>query len=569
MGHGGRDARQTAAGGTPRHYRGQWAAYPSALDCFNCAVDVLLAAGDFPRLFMAQIQRALLSVSDKAGLVPFAQTLAAAGVELISTGGTAKALRDAGLVVKDISEHTGFPEMLDGRVKTLHPKVHGGLLYIRGNAEHEWAVKQHGIAPIDLVVVNLYPFEATVAKPNVSLHDAIENIDIGGPSMLRSAAKNHDHVTVIVDPKDYDEVAALVQTTGDTTLELRRKLAAKVYARTAAYDAAIAAHLEKAFSDQPAAVSLPKTLLVSAPLVQPLRYGENPHQQAALYGKFADYFKQLHGKELSYNNILDLTAATALIAEFTGDAPTLAILKHTNPCGVGQGTTLREAWDKAFATDKQAPFGGIIAVNQPLDGPCAEAIAEIFSEVIVAPAFTAEALAVLTKKKNLRLLQILKNPATAAPWDVRSVGAESFLLQQRDLKLTTAADLKVVTKRAPSDAEMKAMLFGWRVVKHLKSNAILYSGSDRTLGVGAGQMSRVDSSRIAVWKAGEAKLPLAGSVVCSDAFFPFPDGLIAAAEAGATAAIQPGGSVKDPDVIAAADARGVAMVFTGTRHFRH
>ena len=516
---------------------------------------------------MAKIQRALLSVSDKAGLVPFAQTLAAAGVELISTGGTAKALRDAGLVVKDISEHTSFPEMLDGRVKTLHPKVHGGLLYIRGNADHEWAVKQHGIPPIDLVVVNLYPFEATVAKPNVSLHDAIENIDIGGPSMLRSAAKNHDHVTVIVDPKDYEAVAALVQATGDTTLELRRKLAAKVYARTAAYDAAIAAHLNSEFEIRNS--ELPTTLIVSAPLAQPLRYGENPHQQAALYGKFADYFKQLHGKELSYNNILDLTAATALIAEFTAAAPTLAILKHTNPCGVGQGTTLREAWDKAFATDKQAPFGGIIAVNQPLDGPCAEAIAEIFSEVIVAPSFNDEALAVLTKKKNLRLLQILKNPATAAPWDVRSVGAESFLLQQRDLKLTAAADLKIVTKRAPSDAELKAMLFGWRVVKHLKSNAILYCGSDRTLGVGAGQMSRVDSSRIAVWKAGEAKLALAGSVVCSDAFFPFPDGLIAAAEAGATAAIQPGGSVKDPEVIAAADARGVAMVFTGARHFRH
>ena len=518
---------------------------------------------------MAKIQRALLSVSDKSGLLAFAQTLAAAGVELISTGGTAKALRDAGLKVKDISEHTGFPEMLDGRVKTLHPKVHGGLLYIRGNAEHEAAVREHAIAPIDLVVVNLYPFEATVAKPNVSLHDAIENIDIGGPSMLRSAAKNHDHVTVIVDPKDYEEVATLVKTTGETTLALRRKLAAKVYARTAAYDAAIAAHLEKAFSEPPAAASLPKTLIVSAPLAQPLRYGENPHQQAALYGKFAEYFKQLHGKELSYNNILDLTAATALITEFSGDAPTLAILKHTNPCGVGQGSSLREAWDKAFATDKQAPFGGIIAVNQPLDGPCAEAIAEIFSEVIVAPSFTDEALAVLTKKKNLRLLQILKNPATAAPWDVRSVGAESYLLQQRDLKLTTAADLKVVTQRAPTDAELKAMLFGWRVVKHLKSNAILYCGSDRTLGVGAGQMSRVDSSRIAVWKAGEAKLPLGGSVVCSDAFFPFPDGLIAAAEAGATAAIQPGGSVKDPEVIAAADARGVAMVFTGARHFRH
>lgn len=514
-----------------------------------------------------KIQRALLSVSDKSGLVPFAQTLAAHGVELISTGGTAKALRDAGLTVKDISEHTGFPEMLDGRVKTLHPKVHGGLLYIRGNATHEAAVREHAIAPIDLVVVNLYPFEATVAKPGVSLHDAIENIDIGGPSMLRSAAKNHDSVTVIVDPADYAEVAAQVAQSGNTTLEQRRRLAAKVYARTAAYDAAIAAHLQQAFGADKNV--LPATLTVSAPLVQPLRYGENPHQTAALYGKFHDYFQQLHGKELSYNNILDLTAATALIAEFRDDAPTLAILKHTNPCGVGQGETLRAAWEKAFATDRQAPFGGIIAVNRPLDAGVAEAIAEIFSEVIVAPEFSPEALAILQKKKNLRLLQIKQCPLAAKPWDLRSVGADSFLLQQRDLKVTTAADLKIVTQRPPTEAELKAMLFGWRVVKHLKSNAILYSAADRTLGTGAGQMSRVDSSRIAVWKAGEAKLSLAGSVVCSDAFFPFPDGLLAAADAGATAAIQPGGSVKDAEVIAAADARGMAMAFTGARHFRH
>jgi phosphoribosylaminoimidazolecarboxamide formyltransferase/IMP cyclohydrolase len=514
-----------------------------------------------------KINRALLSVSDKTGLVPFAQTLAAAGVELISTGGTAKALRDAGLAVKDISEHTGFPEMLDGRVKTLHPKVHGGLLYIRGNATHETAVKEHHITPIDLVVVNLYPFEATVAKPDVSLHDAIENIDIGGPSMLRSAAKNHDSVTVIVDPADYAEVARQIAADGNTTLELRRQLAAKVYARTAAYDAAIAVHLQKEFSADKNA--LPLTLTVSAPLVQPLRYGENPHQTAALYGKFHDFFRQLHGKELSYNNILDLTAATALIAEFRDEVPTLAILKHTNPCGVGQGANLREAWDKAFATDKQAPFGGIIAVNQPLDGAVAAAIAEIFSEVIVAPEFSAEALAILQKKKNLRLLQIIKSPLAAQPWDIRSVGADSYLLQQRDLKVTGVADLKIVTKRQPTAAELKAMLFGWRVVKHLKSNAILYCGEGRTLGTGAGQMSRVDASRIAVWKAGEAKLSLQGSVVCSDAFFPFPDGLIAAAEAGATAAIQPGGSVKDPEVIAAADERGIAMAFTGTRHFRH
>jgi phosphoribosylaminoimidazolecarboxamide formyltransferase/IMP cyclohydrolase len=516
---------------------------------------------------MSKIQRALISVSDKTGLIPFAQILAQAGIEIISTGGTAKALREAGLAVKDISEHTGFPEMLDGRVKTLHPKVHGGLLYIRGNETHEAAVKTHAIAPIDLVVVNLYPFEQTVAKPDVSLHDAIENIDIGGPSMLRSAAKNHDSVTVVVDPFDYAEVAKQISGNDDTTLEMRRKLAAKVFARTAAYDAAIAAHLQKEFST--GKNSLPQVLTISAPLAQPLRYGENPHQTAALYGKFHEFFKQLHGKELSYNNILDLTAATALITEFREDAPTLAILKHTNPCGVGQGVNLREAWDTAFATDRQAPFGGIIVVNQPLDGAVAEAIAEIFSEVIVAPEFSAEALAVLQRKKNLRLLQILKCPSSAQPWDVRSVGADSFLLQQRDLKTTAAADLKIVTKRQPTIPELKAMLFGWRVVKHVKSNAIVYASTDRTLGVGAGQMSRVDSSRIAVWKAGEAKLPLKGSVVCSDAFFPFPDGLIAAAEAGATAAIQPGGSVKDAEVIAAADERGMAMAFTGARHFRH
>ncbi|HEU5123441.1 MAG TPA: bifunctional phosphoribosylaminoimidazolecarboxamide formyltransferase/IMP cyclohydrolase [Verrucomicrobiae bacterium] len=518
---------------------------------------------------MVKIQRALLSVSDKTGLVPFAQTLAAAGVELISTGGTAKALRDAGLTVKDISEHTGFPEMLDGRVKTLHPKVHGGLLYIRGNASHEAAVREHNIAPIDLVVVNLYPFEQTVAKPNVTLHDAIENIDIGGPSMLRSAAKNHDSVTVIVDPADYAEVAAQVSSNGNTTLELRRKLATKVYARTAAYDAAIAAHLAKAFNEKETSVSLPATLTISAPLAQPLRYGENPHQAAALYGKFSEYFQQLHGKELSYNNILDLTAAANLIAEFVNDPPTLAILKHTNPCGIGQGTSLRDAWEAAFATDKQAPFGGIIAVNHALNGACAEAIAEIFSEVIVAPEFTPEALTILQKKKNLRLLKILKSPLSSEPWDLRSVGAGSFLLQSRDLKTTTATDLKIVTKRQPTDAELRAMLFGWRVVKHVKSNAIVYAGADRTLGVGAGQMSRVDSSRIAVWKAGEAGLSLKGSVVCSDAFFPFADGLIAAAEAGATAAIQPGGSVRDAEVIAAADERNLAMAFTGMRHFRH
>ncbi|HEV8542232.1 MAG TPA: bifunctional phosphoribosylaminoimidazolecarboxamide formyltransferase/IMP cyclohydrolase [Verrucomicrobiae bacterium] len=517
---------------------------------------------------MQKIERALLSVFDKTGLVPFAKTLAEAGVELISTGGTAKALREAGLSVKDLSEHTGFPEMLDGRVKTLHPRVHGGLLYIRGNEAHEAAVRQHNIPPIDLVVVNLYPFEQTVTKPNVALHEAIENIDIGGPSMLRSAAKNHDSVTVIIDPADYPMIAEQIRTTGNTSLETRRRLAAKVFARTSAYDGAIATYLNQAFK-LAGAEPLPARLQIEASKSQSLRYGENPHQKAALYGRFNEYFSQLHGKELSYNNILDLTAAAQLICEFEADRPTLAILKHMNPCGAGQGNDLREAWEKAYATDRQAPFGGIIAVNGPLDLGCAEAISEIFSEVIVAPEFSPEALAVLQKKKNLRLLRMLKNPAKAPGGDVRSVGAESFLMQERDLKATSANDLKIVTKRRPSDLELQAMLFGWRVVKHVKSNAILYVGRDRTLGVGAGQMSRVDSSRIAVWKAGEARLSLKGSVICSDAFFPFADGLVAAAEAGATAAIQPGGSIRDPDVIAAADERGMAMAFTGVRHFRH
>lgn len=530
-----------------------------------------------PRLVMPKIARALLSVSDKSGLLPLAQTLAQAGVELISTGGTCKVLRAEGLTVIELSDYTGFPEMLDGRVKTLHPKVHGGLLHLRDHPEHVATAQKHGIPPIDLVVVNLYPFEQTVAKAGVTLEEAIENIDIGGPSMLRSAAKNHEFVTVVVDPADYARVASQVAATGETTLELRRELAAKVFARTAAYDGAIARHLGAAFAvagtDSAAA---PAVLEVRAPLAQSLRYGENSHQKAALYGDFRKHFQQLHGKELSYNNILDLTAAAALISEFGAEEPpTLAILKHTNPCGVGQGPTLRAAWDKAFATDRQAPFGGIIAVNRPLDSACAEAIAEIFCEVIIAPEFTPEALALLQSKKNLRLLQMLPPAATGPAVDIRSVGAGSYLWQERDLKVTRAEDLKVVTERSPEQAELKAMLFGWRVVKHLKSNAIVYVGSDpadgtsRTLGVGAGQMSRVDSSRIAVWKAGEAGLSLQGSVVCSDAFFPFPDGLIAAAEAGATAAIQPGGSVRDAEVIAAANARGLTMVFTGHRHFRH
>ena len=518
---------------------------------------------------MPKIERALISVSDKSDLVPFAEALSRAGVEIISTGGTAKVLREAGIAVQELSDYTGYPEMLDGRVKTLHPKIHGGLLFLRENAGHTATAAEHGIRPIDLVVVNLYPFEHTVAKPDATLGDAIENIDIGGPSMLRSAAKNHQSVTVIVDPADYGRVAEQVSENGETTLELRRELAVKVYSRTAAYDGAIALHLANVYEQQQPSDGLPDKLVVRADKAQVLRYGENPHQRAALYGRFGEFYQQLHGKALSYNNILDLTAAAGLIVEFDADPPTLAILKHTNACGLGQADTLADAWDKAYATDRQAPFGGIIACNTALDLATAEAISGIFTEVIVAPDFDADALELLQQKKNLRLVKLLLNPPNVVPWDIRSVGDESFLVQERDLRQTTAADLEIVTERHPSEDELKAMLFGWRAVKHVKSNAIVYAAKDRTLGVGAGQMSRVDSSRIAVWKAGEAGLDLSGSVVCSDAFFPFADGLIAAAEAGATAAIQPGGSKRDAEVIVAANERDMAMAFTGDRHFRH
>jgi len=469
-----------------------------------------------------KIQRALISVSDKTGLVDFARGLAAVGVEILSTGGTAAALRAAGLTIKDVSEHTGFPEMLDGRVKTLHPMIHGGLLFRRDNPEHMKQAAAHGIAPIDLVVVNLYPFERTVAREDVTLEEAIENIDIGGPSMLRSAAKNYASVTVICDPTDF---AHYLQSRQQT---------------------------EASFT-------------CSQPLVAHLRYGENPHQKAELYGRFDDYLEQLHGKELSYNNILDITAAVDLIGEFS-DA-TVAILKHTNPCGVGSDDDLSLAWDKAFATDRQAPFGGIIICNRPLTGALAKDIAEIFSEVIIAPEFEPEARGVLQKKKNLRLIRLRGLPAPA-PRDMRSV-IGGMLVQDHDISNERPADSRIVTHRPPTQTELRAMEFGWKVVKHVKSNAIVFAGSDRTLGIGAGQMSRVDSVRIAVWKAGEAGLSLAGSAVASDAFFPFSDGLIAAAEAGATSAIEPGGSVRDEDVIAAADERKMAMIFTGKRHFRH
>jgi phosphoribosylaminoimidazolecarboxamide formyltransferase/IMP cyclohydrolase len=510
---------------------------------------------------------ALLSVSDKTGLLPFAKALVEQhSYKLLSTGGTAKMLRDAGLPVTDVGEHTGFPEIMEGRVKTLHPKVHGGLLCRRDSHEHLEQAKQHKIDLIDLVVVNLYPFEATVAKPNCSFEDAIENIDIGGPSMLRSAAKNHAAVTVITDPADYDRVLAAM-TQPATLDELRRELALKVFQRTSAYDAAIANYLET--QSQPGTgnvLGLPARFTTTLPLAQRLRYGENPHQQAALYGSFHDAFDQLQGKELSYNNILDITAATYLIGEF--ERPTLAILKHTNPCGVASADSLLSAWQLAFETDRQAPFGGIIVANRTVDQALASAIAEIFSEVIIAPEFDADALAILSKKKNLRLMRAKVGLRADSLREIRAV-IGGVLVQDRDQKPINPRDFKVVTKRVPTADEMSAMLFGWRVVRHVKSNAIVYSGRERTLGVGAGQMSRVDSSRIAVWKAGEAKLSLAGSAVCSDAFFPFPDGLLAAADAGATCAIQPGGSVKDAEVIAAADARNMAMVFTGMRHFRH
>jgi phosphoribosylaminoimidazolecarboxamide formyltransferase/IMP cyclohydrolase len=511
-------------------------------------------------------KRALLSVSDKTGLVEFARSLTQAGYELISTGGTATALRGAGLAVADISDVTGFPEMLDGRVKTLHPKVHGGLLFLRDNEEHRAQAVKHDIAPIDLVVVNLYPFEQTIAKPGVTLEHAIENIDIGGPSMLRSAAKNYRSVTVITDPADYAVVAGEISAQGDTTLATRERLAAKVFRTTGYYDALIANYLAQRL---PEPEVFPETFALPLRRAQALRYGENPHQTAALYGQFPRHFQQLHGKELSYNNLIDINAAVRLVREFIGGLPTVAILKHTNPCGLGSGATLAEAWDKAYATDRQAPFGGIIVVNRPLDLPVAELIAEIFSEVIIAPSFQDDAFALLSKKKNLRLMINSEISAPAPGLEIRSAVGDSFLVQRGDADTVSTADWKVVTKRPPTEAEREALLFGWRVVKHVKSNAIVYAAHDRTLGIGAGQMSRVDSSRIAIWKAGEAKLSLAGSVVASDAFFPFPDGLIAAAEAGATAAIQPGGSVKDPAVIAAADERDLAMIFTGQRHFRH
>jgi phosphoribosylaminoimidazolecarboxamide formyltransferase / IMP cyclohydrolase len=506
-----------------------------------------------------KISRALISVSDKGGIASFARALERQGVDIISTGGTAELLRKEKIPVREISSFTAFPEVLEGRVKTLHPRVHGGLLYKRGNPKQEAEARECGFEPIDLVVVNLYPFEETIRKPDVTLAEAIENIDIGGPSMIRSAAKNYESVTVVVDPADYDTVLEnMRENNGETTLKLRERLAIKAFIKTSEYDRTISNFLEKEQTTD-ASFSL------SLPLVARLRYGENPHQKAALYGDFDKCFERLHGKELSFNNILDISAGTNLIGEF--DEPTVAILKHTNPCGVGSDADLRKAWDKAFATDKQAPFGGIIICNRPLGEPLAKVISEIFSEVIISPDFDTEARSILQKKKSLRLIRLLTPAIEARPTrDVRSVYG-GVLVQDADN--TNGVSQSVVTKRRPTKTELNAMLFGWRVVKHVKSNAIVFSRADRTLGIGAGQMSRIDASRIAIWKAQEAGLSLKGSAVASDAFFPFPDALIAAANAGATCAIQPGGSIRDEEVIAAANERNMAMIFTGVRHFWH
>ena len=519
-----------------------------------------------------QINRALLSVTDKTGLVEFAQALAGFRVELVSTGGTARTLREAGLAVKDISDLTGFPEMLDGRVKTLHPKVHGGLLYIRGNAEHESAVAAHGIEPIDMVVVNLYAFEKTAAKPGVAFGHLIENIDIGGPSMVRSAAKNFEDVAIVTRVADYPALIEELQAnSGALTRQTRWRLAKQAFSTTAAYDTAIANTLDRIADapapDQPASpdtTSLPSILRINFPLAQSLRYGENPHQRAALYsdgsGLGVAGANQLQGKELSFNNLVDLDACWELAQEF--DEPAVIIVKHTNPCGAATGATVVEAYQKALAADPVSAFGGVIGINRTVDGDAAAEIAKLFVEAIAAPAFTPEARAVFAAKKNLRLVQVHSAPSKPV---VKHVSG-GLLLQDADTGRVVESELDVVTWRPPTAAELRSLLFAWRISKHVKSNAIVYAKDGQTLGVGAGQMSRVDAARFGAMKA---VLPLAGCVAASDAFFPFPDGLETVAAAGATAVIQPGGSVKDQDVIAAADKLGLAMVFTGIRHFRH
>jgi phosphoribosylaminoimidazolecarboxamide formyltransferase/IMP cyclohydrolase len=524
------------------------------------------------------LRRALLSVSDKSGLADLGKALAARGVELVSTGGTAKALREAGLTVRDVSELTGFPEMMDGRVKTLHPVVHGGLLAVRDDPEHARAMDEHGIGAIDLVVVNLYPFQQTVAK-GAGRDEIIENIDIGGPSMVRSAAKNHAYVTIVTDPADYATLLAELESTGGTTrLDFRKAMAAKAFAATAAYDSAISGWFAGVDQQQ----KFPPLRAMASKLATTLRYGENPHQQAALYLSTAPHAsgiaqaRQFQGKELSYNNYNDANAALELAAEFAGGQPTVVIVKHANPCGVATRPTLLEAWEEALACDSVSAFGGIVATNVPLDGPTAEAICKIFTEVVVAPGADEAAQAAFARKKNLRLLLVDQLPDARRAGQTTAIIAGGVLVQDRDNGHVTRDMLKVVSKRQPTEQELEDCLFAWTVAKHVKSNAIVYARDGATAGIGAGQMNRRDSSRIAAMKAQEAaethgwpQSRAVGSAVASDAFFPFADGLLAAAEAGATAVIQPGGSIRDEEVIAAADEAGLAMIFTGMRHFRH
>jgi phosphoribosylaminoimidazolecarboxamide formyltransferase/IMP cyclohydrolase len=524
------------------------------------------------------VQRALLSVSDKTGLVELARGLAALGVELVASGGTAKALRDAGLAVVDVAELTGSPEMLGGRVKTLHPLVHGGLLARREHAGDREDAAAAGLRMLDLVVVNLYPFEATVAREGVSREEVIENIDIGGPSMLRSAAKNHAYVGVLVDPADYAGVLAELREHGGLAEATRRRLAVKAFGRTAAYDAAIYAHLSREASEARSepnagevreAGGFPERLALDLPRAALLRYGENPHQAAALYGRFLELAEPLHGKELSYNNLVDVQAALALILDFDADeAPAIAILKHNTPCGVGQGATPEQAWQRAFAADPESPFGGIVVSSRPFDVALARAVDEIFTEVLLAPGFDDEALALLRKKKARRLMRYHRERIDRTAPDLRSVFG-GVLVQEPDASLEDLAGCRVATARKPTEAELAALRFGWRVVKHVKSNAVVFAAADRTLAIGGGATSRVDAIHHAREKAARVGVPLAGSALASDAFFPFPDGLEAAVAAGATAVVQPGGSVRDDEVIAAADRLGVAMLLSGVRHFRH
>jgi phosphoribosylaminoimidazolecarboxamide formyltransferase / IMP cyclohydrolase len=521
---------------------------------------------------VAKIQRAILSVTDKTGLADFARQLAALKVELVSTGGTAKLLRDSGVPVRDISELTGFPEMMDGRVKTLHPRVHGGILHVRSNPGHVAAAREHGIQPIDMVVVNLYAFEKTASKPGVPFDEIIENIDIGGPSMVRSAAKNFRDVAIVTSPDDYPAIAReMTSSGGELTLGTRWRLAQKAFSTTAAYDSAIASTLAGISLSEgdrqfhlPQAGALPTTLRFSMEKVMGLRYGENPHQRAAMYsdrsGEGVANGRQLQGKELSYNNIVDLQAAWDLAQEF--EETVCTIIKHTNPAGTATGENLREAYVRALECDPVSAFGGVIGVNRPVDGAAAEEMAKLFVEAIAAPAFEAAALEKFATKKNLRLVEI---KPSRQPWVIKHVSG-GMLLQDVDMRPLTPDDLKVVSKRPPTEEELRSLLFAWKVCKHVKSNAIVYARDSQTAGIGAGQMSRVDSCKIGAMKA---ILPLQGTVAASDAFFPFPDGVEEIARAGATAVIQPGGSMRDAEVIAAADRLGLAMVLTGVRHFRH